>query len=143
VDADALIVPVVPVVPPKTAMPVSSRRLCGGKGTVIVLPLLLAAPLEAVDVALVLVDGVHAAVALAPSTVPTLPTAAVPVFESVVPPVATPLLAEPVLLPEAALRLLPVLAVGLSVPVVLVTPLLLVAADPVVEAVPFAVPAVP
>jgi hypothetical protein len=119
VDVNPLLVLVDPPFP-NTATPVSSRRLCGGKGTVRVRLL----PLVAVEaVLLALVDGEHDAAVPAASTVPTLCEATVLVpelaWESVVLPEALPLLTE----------VIPVLAVTLPLAEVMpvlaeVTPLL-------------------
>jgi hypothetical protein len=119
VDVNPLLVLVDPACP-NTATPVSSRRLCGGNGTVRVRLL----PLVAVEaVLLALVDGEHDAAVPAASTVPTLCEATVLVpelaWESVVLPEALPLLTE----------VIPVLAVTLPLAEVMpvlaeVTPLL-------------------
>jgi hypothetical protein len=116
VDVNPLLVLVDPPFP-NTATPVSSRRLCGGKGTVRARPAPFAAPLVAVEaVLLALVDGEHDAAVPAASTVPTLCEATVLVpelaWESVVLPEALPLLTE----------VIPVLAVTL--PLAEVTPVL-------------------
>jgi hypothetical protein len=123
VDVNPLLVLVDPPFP-NTATPVSSRRLCGGKGTVRARPAPFAAPLVAVEaVLLALVDGEHDAAVPAASTVPTLCEATVLVpelaWESVVLPEALPLLTE----------VIPVLAVTLPLAEVMpvlaeVTPLL-------------------
>jgi hypothetical protein len=127
VDVNALLVPVDPLLFPNTAMPVSSRRLCGGKGTVRERLLPFAARLVAVEaVLLALVDGAHEAVVPAASTVPTPCKAAVPVLDPVwesVPLEALPLLTEVTLVLAVTLPLAEV-AVWLAedVPVPLVAP---------------------
>lgn len=113
VDAELLVVPAAPL-PPNTAVPVSSNRLCGGVGTVSAATLAFAVDVELADV----VAGAHDAAV--PVAWVVLPTLAVPVLVLAVP-MPAPLVVLPV----------PVFVVREPVPLALLVPASAAATVPV------------